>query len=487
MKFSKKKTAVISAAVLVLGLQAYAGAEVLKEVNFADYAAIADADGNQVITASELNALTDANGKNIVSITEGAADVTTYAFEQDGADASKTWLTVTTASNVEAGMTKLVFPFIEANGFELNDYERLVVEYELKVNSPVFEQRQIGSAGLLPGVIRKGGNNGYVQYNMFFKTSDSRNRGVDYYKTGDDGLITEYAMGPELKITMDMDSGAGQGTSKIVNLEGKSFLNTTRDISDRSLTDLEFNVAGVVNGVQPGSISIANIKIYTVPKFTLVSTDPEDGAEGVYPTKRTIKAVFTNAVDAESLKDIRVYLNGSHTKDGFTIALDETDAENKTVLITFESDLEYSTTYKVDYSAMTDTDNAQTVSGDAEIEFRTEEVEELVITGFRAIQGTDSSAVAGNSFYKGKLNGAEITVSNNSAEDSSICVILAVYNLDNKLVETIMSQVDVKAGEETTVTAGTKLEKLGTIKVFTWDGMTTMKPWAKSVVNGIRQ
>ena len=487
MKFSKKKTAVIFAAALMLGLQAYAGAEVLKEVDFADYAATADANSDGIVTAAELNALTDANGKNIVSITEGAADVTTYEFEQD--ETTGTWLTVTTASNVEAGMTKLVIPFLEETGYELNNEEKLVVEYDLKVNSPVFQQRQVGSFGLIPAVMRSGGSGGAanVQYNMFFKQDDTRNKAINYYTVGDDGLISKYSCGPELKIQMSADYETKQGTTKITNVEGRSVMNATRDISDRSLTDLEFNVAGQSGKNTAGSISIANIKIYTVPKFAIVSTDPEDGAEGVYPTTKTIKTVFTNAIDAETLKDIRVYLNGSHTKTGFTTTIDETDAENKTVLITFDEDLLNSTTYKVDYSVLKDIENAEAVSGDAEIEFRTEEVEELVITDFRAIQGTDSGAVAGNSFYKGKLNGAEITVSNNSAEDSSICVILAVYNLDNKLVETIMSQVDVKAGEETTVTAGTKLESLGTVKVFTWDGMTTMKPWAKSVVNGIRQ
>ena len=210
----------------------------------------------------------------------------------------------------------------------------------------------------------------------------------------------------------------------------------------------------------------------------VTSLEPANDTYQVYPESREIKAVFTNTVDASSLENIVVCANSQVVSaDKYTVS-----SAGNTVSILFNSDLEISTSYKIDYSAVTD-ESGLVISGDAVQTFRTEEWGAVNISSCKFIKNIGDSASETDSFTASELNGVLVTLNNTSEEKQSATIIYAVYSSEGRLTDTLISKNIVPASNSVTVTQGVKVENNGYIKLFIWDGMNTMRPWTGNILN----
>lgn len=468
MKRKTKKILLLSlAAMIISGLSVVsANAAELANVNFSG---IDDGDVS----------LSDLSGVEATDTTDVQFNIATVTI---GGDTAK----VLRVTNNGTADTTVKFPFISENSYELNNDDLLCVEYDFFVEEPTSNASimDFGTIGIIPVTLRAGGAKGYTQYNIFYNISDSRNLAVDLFgfpkdESGNKGPLDYTRTWCRAKFTVDYEAGSANVLLTDLTTGGNIINNVSKPLKENTeLSDLIFKVrANAADGV----LNLANIKIYSISKMRLSNVTPAEGAEGVFPESNVITAEFSNAVDTSTLSGISVYANGIKLSDSaYSVASD-----GKTITLTFADPLDKSTTYKIDYSGIKDSELGQFVIGTTEHTFRTEEEEGVLITDFRVIQGLGDAAAAGNVFNTGIINGAEVTVKNKTDSSKNISIIYAIYSAEKKLVDTAISYSAMDAGEETVVTTGLQLNSGGFVKIFTWDGITTMKPWTKSVENSI--
>ena len=300
--------------------------------------------------------------------------------------------------------------------------------------------------------------------------------------------------GPWIKVSFVMDATAGNADVTVKDYDtGTTLLNCTHSITGKTLTDLIFNVSGNAwsnssagtSGTSTGAVGIANVNVYTLPKLKMVSSTPEDGAEGVYETSTTVKAVFSEAVDAATLSNVKVMQTGTLVSSGYSVALDPEDTTNKTVVVTFDS-LDKATAYKVDFAGITSVGtHPQALTGETVINFSTEANESVMITAVNFVEGSGSSAAKVTGLSASKLNGIAVDLVNNDSKTNDVTVIYAVYDASGRFVDIVISGTELAANEELTLTTAMTIPAEGFVKVFTWEGMTSLKPWTAAVVNTI--
>ena len=234
------------------------------------------------------------------------------------------------------------------------------------------------------------------------------------------------------------------------------------------------------NNTMTGVYYVDNFKLYRQNKFAVASYD--DGATNVSIDKDSVSFTMNGAVKADSLAGITL-TGGGNTVD----ITPNIDADGKTVVVTINEELDYGTTYTLDFSSVKREDGTAIELGATSLSFATEAAPALYISERNIYSGYDTFVLDADEIGNG-LYTIAAKVKNSVSEAKSATAIVAAYNANGKLIETAYVSKSIAAGAEETLAAGMTIPAElagGTVKVFLWNGIGSMQPYIKPITEAI--
>ena len=224
--------------------------------------------------------------------------------------------------------------------------------------------------------------------------------------------------------------------------------------------DLTYVCIYYYGGDSSTSISIDNIKLYTIESLKVQSSTPAKDAEDVAPAKtnQVAELIFNQAVDADTLDD-GIVLTANDEDIEFTAAIDESDNTKVIVSLPEGVYIKASTTYKI-----TATDDLK--AADPEIE---------VNTG--VILSYTTASTLGYAPVTAAFDTGVVTVTAN--EDGVGTVIAAIYDESGDSPQLWGCNMGVFEDEDDTFAItlpGDYNASNYTVRVFVWNGTGTIGP-----------
>ena len=224
--------------------------------------------------------------------------------------------------------------------------------------------------------------------------------------------------------------------------------------------------------------SIANVKVYSI-KTNDFKVYAETTAN-VLPTAKSMRIYFSNIVSpatytAAVADAIVVKADGEPLAEGTYGVSDLKNVIGNAggeiysyVDVTFDA-LEEATTYTVEFPATITNEIGTTLEGKNVASFTTK-YPDVKVNSLTVVNA--ASLIADGSYQETKLN-----LANTTDATKSIAVIYAVYGNDGRLADMIYVNDEIVAEGTADIKVGAKFNSVGTLKVFTWNAMSSLKPY----------
>lgn len=366
--------------------------------------------------------------------------------------------------------TQIQFPI---NDYTLNTDEKVVVEYTFHWvatgtnTKDCFKSPSFGTIGSSLLNISDGGNGILFQA---YGSGNANRKFTELYNTKSGSI----SMPNWYKVQQVYDYAEFESSKKGISYTvtdlstNKSIMSGVGVISQEKLDDLTFsNNSGV------GQVWLDDIRVYTLPKFEYKSSTIENNATNVFYDTKSMTATFSNeikSVDSVSITGVAA--------DKYTVT-----KSGKTVTVNFTDELEYGTTYDVNFTGVVDVYDQ--VLGDCKVSFTTENAPDVRYNGVTYTQGvgTDYNSSIGGIVPNG-LGGVSLELENMSDGDKEVNIIFAVYSSEGGIFEKVKSVGStIPASNTATISLGMKMDDLSGkfVKAFVWENMETLMPWRGSI------
>lgn len=363
-------------------------------------------------------------------------------------------------------------------GFPINDYtmntdEKVVVEYTFhwdatgSDNKDCFKSASFGTIGSSLLNISSGGNGILFQA---YGSNNANRKFMELYN-GNNGTVS---MPNWYKVKQVYDYSEFESSKKgisytVTDLSKDSVvMSGVGVIEQEKLANLTFsNNSGV------GQVWLDDIRVYTLPKFEYKSATIENNTTNVFYDTKSMTATFSNEIKSVDT----VSITGVAT-DKYTVT-----KSGKTVTVNFTDELEYDTTYEVNFTGVVDAYDQ--VLGDCKVSFTTEKAPDIRYNGVTYTQGvgTDYNSSVGGIVPNG-LGGVSLELENLSDADKEVNIIFAVYASEGGIFEKVKSVGStIPASNTATISLGMKMDDLSGkfVKAFVWENMETLMPWRGSI------
>lgn len=352
--------------------------------------------------------------------------------------------------------------------YKLSTEENVVIEYDFESIATLANRqdslysKKWGTIGLSDLMIQSGGNG--VQYECYLRGNASRGTYCLFDTRNAIGGTTPkdgYTGVGKLSVKTVYDYGeydknaASTNAMKttLTNTSGKTVFTASGPILSTNLTNLTFN-----NESEVGLAYIDNVRVYTMPKMKLKSSNVADGAENVFIEDNSFNFEFTN--------EIADFSGVTVSADGTTISGYDVSADKNKLTVSFADPLDYATEYEFDFSSLKD-DLGQFAN--SSVSFKTEKEPDIMLDSL------DVTTANG-------LRTLGLELSNKSDDAKSVNVIMAIYNDKNVLKDTVTATVSVDANSTKEVQCGVadKSDYVGgTVRAYIWSVGGT--PYFKSI------
>lgn len=215
--------------------------------------------------------------------------------------------------------------------------------------------------------------------------------------------------------------------------------------------------------------------------FTCLTTSISNESEGVYVKEGSISFIFSDNVDAETLSSFTI-VEGMDAFTNFTTAIGDTNE----VVLTFVSDLKYSTNYTINYAGLASTAGAP-LKGTSRLSFTTEAEPEIVINSITRTKGIGSSVtILGEEDFlsaDGSIQGFKVSISNKTSDVKTVNIVCALYNSNGIINRVLTAEKDITAASTDVVELGTKIGTAyanGSAKIYIWNNVSDKVPFVGS-------
>ena len=424
-----------------------------------------------------------------------------------------------TSATVSDSALRIVVPYASNNDTADNSYsaatydnDRLVAEYEVYIESSETDPVDtVENAAQFYYTVF--GEYGYNEIAHVKKTTTVKpySREFTTIEENADGSVkkessAQYAMHDDgmalntwyrLKWVIDAQSGVAynNGTKEYPTLVKTATLYTTNLSTGETVTKtthiptarwagetLLLGGANRTTNAMQGVYYVDNFKLQRQNKCAFASS-ADDEATNVSIEKDSASFTMNAAVSEASIAGITL------TGDGNTVDITpDVAADGKTVVVTINEELDYGTTYTLDFSSVKREDGTAIELGETSISFTTEAAPALYITETNMYSGYDVYVLDADEIGLNGLYTIAAKVKNTVSDAKAATVIVAAYNASGKLIETAYVSKDIAAGAEETLAAGMTIPAElagGTVKVFLWNNMAGMQPYVKPITAAI--